>query len=89
MAARPKSGRLRRIGRIALYGVIGFMIGSIVLVALYRVVPPPGTPLMLLRLVQGHIAASCCSNRISLLRSRKYFASQVRSFVQPVSWIWH
>ena len=30
------------------------MIGSIVLVALYRVVPPPGTPLMLLRLVQGY-----------------------------------
>jgi monofunctional biosynthetic peptidoglycan transglycosylase len=54
IAACPKSGRLRRIGRIALYGVIGFMIGSIVLVALYRVVPPPGTPLMLLRLVQGY-----------------------------------
>ena len=54
IAERPKSGRLRRIGRIALYAVIGFMIGSIVLVALYRVVPPPGTPLMLLRLVQGY-----------------------------------
>jgi len=54
IAARPKSGRLRRIGRIALYGVIGFVIGSIVLVALYRVLPPPGTPLMLLRLVEGY-----------------------------------
>jgi hypothetical protein len=31
IAARPKSGRLRRVGRIALYGVIGFIISSIVL----------------------------------------------------------
>ena len=41
--ARPKSGLLRRVGRIALYGAIGFVIGSIVLVALYRVLAPPGT----------------------------------------------
>ena len=54
IAARPKSGLLRRVGRIALYGVIGFIIGSIVLVALYRVLPPPGTPLMLIRLVEGY-----------------------------------
>jgi monofunctional biosynthetic peptidoglycan transglycosylase len=54
IAARPKSGRLRPIGRVALCGVIGFMIGSIMLVALYRVLPPPGTPLMLLRLVEGY-----------------------------------
>ena len=53
-AARPRSGRLRQIGRIALYGVIGFVIGSIVLVALYRVLPPPGTPLMLIRRVEGY-----------------------------------
>ena len=53
-AARPKSGRLRRVGRIALYGVIGFIIGSIALVALYRVLPPPGTPLMLIRRVEGY-----------------------------------
>ena len=53
-AARPKSGRLRRVGRIALYGVIGFLIGSIVLVALYRALPPPGTPLMLIRRVEGY-----------------------------------
>ena len=53
-AARPKSGLLRRVGRIALYGAIGFIIGSIVLVALYRVLPPPGTPLMLIRLVEGY-----------------------------------
>jgi monofunctional biosynthetic peptidoglycan transglycosylase len=54
IAARSKSSRLRRIGRIALCGVISFVIGSIVLVALYRVLPPPGTPLMLLRLVEGY-----------------------------------
>jgi len=45
-AAHLKSGLLRRVGRIVLYGAIGFIIGSIVLVALYRVLPPPGTPLM-------------------------------------------
>jgi monofunctional biosynthetic peptidoglycan transglycosylase len=49
-----KSGLLRRVGRIALYSLIGFIIGSIVLVALYRVLPPPGTPLMLLRVVEGY-----------------------------------
>jgi monofunctional biosynthetic peptidoglycan transglycosylase len=54
IAARPKSGRLRRVGRIALYGVIGFITSSIVLVALYRALPPPGTPLMLVRLVEGY-----------------------------------
>jgi monofunctional biosynthetic peptidoglycan transglycosylase len=53
-AARPKSGLLRRIGRIALCGVIGFVVGSIVLVALYRVLPPPRTPLMLIRSVEGY-----------------------------------
>jgi hypothetical protein len=35
-------------------GAIGFVIGSIVLVALYRVLPPPGTPLMLIRRVEGY-----------------------------------
>src|SRR5215469_4777442 len=53
-AARSKSVILRRTGRIALYGVIGFLIGSIVLVALYRALPPPGTPLMLIRRVEGY-----------------------------------
>jgi hypothetical protein len=45
---------LRRIGRIALYSVAGFIVGSIVLVALYRALPPPGTPLMLIRRVEGY-----------------------------------
>ena len=40
----PKSGSLRRVGRIALYGAIGFIIGSIVAVALYRALPPRGRP---------------------------------------------
>src|SRR5690242_1096442 len=53
-AARPKSGRLRRTVRIVLYGAIGFLLASIALVALYRVLPPPGTPLMLIRLVEGY-----------------------------------
>jgi monofunctional biosynthetic peptidoglycan transglycosylase len=42
------------MGRIALYGAIGFLIASIVLVALYRALPPPGTPLMLIRSVEGY-----------------------------------
>ena len=50
----PAASLLRRIGRIALYCAIGSIIGSIVLVALYRVLPPPGTPLMLVRLVEGY-----------------------------------
>jgi monofunctional glycosyltransferase len=54
IAVRPKSGRLRRVGRIALYGIIGFIIGSIVVVGLYRALQPPGTPLMLVRLVEGY-----------------------------------
>ncbi len=45
---------LRRLGRIALYGIGGFLLASILLVALYRAAPPPTTPLMLLRLVNGH-----------------------------------
>jgi monofunctional biosynthetic peptidoglycan transglycosylase len=53
-AARPKTGLLRRIGRIALYSIIGFLIGSIVLVAVYRALPPPATPLMLIRRVEGY-----------------------------------
>jgi monofunctional biosynthetic peptidoglycan transglycosylase len=39
---------------VSLYGAIGFVIGSIALVALYRILPPPGTPLMLIRLVEGY-----------------------------------
>lgn len=45
---------LRRLGRLALWVIGGFIIGSVVLVAVYRFVPPPVTSLMLLRLVDGH-----------------------------------
>src|SRR5215469_2387423 len=45
---------LRRLGRITLWVISGFIIGSILLVALYRYLPPPGTPLMLLRRVEGY-----------------------------------
>jgi monofunctional biosynthetic peptidoglycan transglycosylase len=54
MAAKYKSAMLRRLGRITLCCISGFVIGSIVLVALYRALPPPATPLMLLRLVDGN-----------------------------------
>jgi hypothetical protein len=43
VAAVEPTARLP-IGRIALYCAIGSIIGSIVLVALYRVLPPLGTP---------------------------------------------
>jgi hypothetical protein len=39
-----------------LYGIIGFIIGSIVVVALYRALQPPGTPLM--RSVLSKVTAS-------------------------------
>jgi hypothetical protein len=54
VAANHTHGMLRRLGRIALWMISGFMIGSILLVALYRYLPPPGTPLMLLRRVEGY-----------------------------------
>jgi monofunctional biosynthetic peptidoglycan transglycosylase len=45
---------LRRFGRILLFAITGFLIGSLVLVAIYREVPPPVTPLMLIRRVEGY-----------------------------------
>jgi monofunctional biosynthetic peptidoglycan transglycosylase len=45
---------LRRIGRILLLAIGGFLIGSVFLVAIYRELPPPATPLMLIRAVEGH-----------------------------------
>jgi membrane peptidoglycan carboxypeptidase len=52
--ANRTRGRLRRLARIALWVISGFIIGSVLLVALYRYLPPPGTPLMLLRRVEGY-----------------------------------
>lgn len=44
---------LRRIGRFLAIGVGVFLAVSVLLVALYRVIPPPATPLMLIRAVEG------------------------------------
>lgn len=54
MTANHTRGMLRRFGRIALSVISSFIIGSILLVAVYRYVPPPGTSLMLLRHVEGY-----------------------------------
>ena len=53
-AATRTHGTVRRLARIALWVISGFIVGSILLVALYRYLPPPGTPLMLLRRVEGY-----------------------------------
>lgn len=45
---------LRRVIRILLLATGAFLGGSVFLVAIYRAVPPPVTPLMLIRLVEGH-----------------------------------
>lgn len=45
---------LRRIGRILAFSVAAFLIGSVLLVALFREVAPPATPLMLLRRIEGY-----------------------------------
>ena len=45
---------LRRLGRIALFCLSGFVLGSLLLTMLYRYLPPPVTPLMLLRLADGY-----------------------------------
>lgn len=45
---------LRRLGRAVVFAVIGFVIGSVLLVAVYRELAPPLTPLMLIRRVEGY-----------------------------------
>jgi monofunctional glycosyltransferase len=45
---------LRRIGRILAIAAGVFLAGSVLLVALYRVLPPPATPLMLIRAAEGN-----------------------------------
>ncbi|HEU0215542.1 MAG TPA: monofunctional biosynthetic peptidoglycan transglycosylase [Stellaceae bacterium] len=45
---------IRRLGRILLFAVCGFAIASLLVVAVYREVPPPVTPLMLIRLVESY-----------------------------------
>ena len=45
---------LRRAGRILLFAIAGLAIASLFFVALYRLLPPPVTPLMLIREVEGY-----------------------------------
>ena len=61
--ARPAAGSARSARRIPLTGRLlrivlllglAFVAASIVVVALFRVLPPPATPLMLLRAAQGY-----------------------------------
>ena len=56
MSAPPavRGTRRARIGRRLRAAALVLLLGPAVLIAGYRVVPPPGTPLMLLRLAQGH-----------------------------------
>jgi monofunctional biosynthetic peptidoglycan transglycosylase len=44
---------LRRLGRILAFAAGAFLVLSVFLVALYREVPPPVTPLMLIRGIEG------------------------------------
>jgi monofunctional biosynthetic peptidoglycan transglycosylase len=53
-AGNRAASPLRRLGRFALFLTGLFVLVSILLVAIYRLVPPPATPLMLLRLADGH-----------------------------------
>src|SRR5438552_14879413 len=51
---RQAGSVLRRLGRIAAGCLTGFVILSLLLTMLYRVAPPPVTPLMLLRSAEGY-----------------------------------
>ena len=51
---RRRKSVLRRLGRLAVCCLSGFLILSLTLVMLYRHVPPPATPLMLLRSAEGY-----------------------------------
>jgi monofunctional glycosyltransferase len=51
---RQAGSRLRRVGRIAAGCLAGFVILSLLLTMLYRVAPPPVTPLMVLRFAEGY-----------------------------------
>lgn len=54
MAKRPrKASKARRIITIVLIGLVVLTVTPLVLVAVYRVAPPPVTPLMIIRLLEG------------------------------------
>lgn len=52
--AKPRRQQANRLRRIAVYVCMALLLGPPGLILLFRFVPPPATPLMLLRLVQGH-----------------------------------
>jgi monofunctional glycosyltransferase len=49
-----RNSMLRRVARIAAWTTVSWLIGSVLLVMVYRLVPPPVTPLMLIRAAEGH-----------------------------------
>lgn len=53
-AIQPRPKLLRRLGRLALFAAAGLIGLSLFWVLAYRVVPPPLTPLMLIRRVEGY-----------------------------------
>ena len=90
-AATRTHGTVRRLARIALWVISGFIIGSILLVALYRYLPPPGTPLMLLRGVEGYgIHKSWTSfDQISANLVRAIIASEDTRFCNHHGFDWN
>jgi monofunctional biosynthetic peptidoglycan transglycosylase len=52
-APRRRRGRVRRLFRVLFRIAAGLVILSVVLVALFGVLPAPATPLMVVRLIQG------------------------------------
>ena len=52
--SKSSPGRLRRFGRLLVKITVYGVLGSIALTGVYRLLPPPMTPLMLIRLVEGY-----------------------------------
>lgn len=54
-STRHRSGLLRRLfRRTVLWALILLVVAPLLILAAYRYIPPPATPLMLIRLAQGH-----------------------------------
>jgi monofunctional biosynthetic peptidoglycan transglycosylase len=93
----PEAGRrdgaaflLRRLGRVAAFCLVGFLALSVLLVTLYRDVPPPLTPLMLLRLAQGYGMARSWRplEEISPALIRAVIAGEDQKFCQHRGFDW-
>jgi monofunctional glycosyltransferase len=52
--ARRKRPLWRHLRRLLLVALLAFLLAPPALIATFRLVPPPGTPLMLIRLAEGH-----------------------------------